>query len=71
MTPFEMQTLERHLHLLDDMRLRALRRDAGGEKESAPGTRHERAEALQVAWEAVRDRFEAANREAAKDGKAA
>lgn len=53
--------LERHVHLLDDMRLQAHGDVAdGAESGSQPGTRFERAEALQVAYEAVRDKLAAA-----------
>lgn len=60
MTKFEIEALERHMHLLDDMRLRAHRLSAGAESEPQPGTRFERADALQAAYEAVRDKLVAA-----------
>lgn len=65
MTKFEIEALERHLHLLDDMRLRAHRLASGSEGERNPGTALERAQALDVAHKAVSEQLEAAKRAAA------
>jgi len=60
MTKFEIEALERHTYLIDDLRLRAQRLAAGAETEPQPGTRIERADALQAAYEALSEKLASA-----------
>ena len=72
MTKFEIEAMERHLHLIDDMRLRAARlADNPHVTEEQPGTRMEREQALQAAFVALRDKVSAAKAQTTKATRAA